>query len=101
MGPCGDFGNNAAEARVQIDLRRDDVGEDAQVVGEDGDGGFVTGGFDGEEVHVTRRASLQSRKRSTDRWSVSRRIISPSRSRRLTFRLARRQNVGIDLLHEL
>ena len=36
---------------VQVDLRGDDVGKDAQVVGEDGDGGFVTGGFDGEEVH--------------------------------------------------
>jgi hypothetical protein len=33
---------------VEIDLRVDDVGEDAAAVGDDRDRGFVAAGFDGE-----------------------------------------------------
>ena len=52
VGAGRDLGHDAAEARVQVGLRGDDVGEDGRLVGEDGGGGFVAGGFDGEEVCV-------------------------------------------------
>src|SRR5207249_2555874 len=48
----GHFGNDAAKARMQVGLRGDHVGENFQLVRKDGNGGFITGGFDGEEMHV-------------------------------------------------
>src|SRR5260370_3666759 len=39
---------HAAELLVQVDLRVDDVGEDAAAVFHDGDGRFVAAGFDAE-----------------------------------------------------
>jgi hypothetical protein len=46
-----DLGHDTAEARVQVSLRSDDAGEDGRLRREDGSGGFVAGGFDGEEDH--------------------------------------------------
>ena len=39
------FRYDAAKARVQIGLRRDDAGEDYRFLGKDRRGGFITGGF--------------------------------------------------------
>jgi hypothetical protein len=51
------FGDDAAVFLVNIDLRGDHVGEDVEAVGDDGGGGFVAGGFDGEDFcgHVRAR----------------------------------------------
>src|SRR5258708_12864294 len=44
---------HAAEFPVQVDLRVDDVGEDAAAVLHDGDGRFVAAGFDAQgQCHV-------------------------------------------------
>ncbi len=40
--------DHAAELLVQVNLRMDDVGEDAATVLNDGDRGFVAAGFDAE-----------------------------------------------------
>src|SRR5262249_46818673 len=47
--PRGYLGHDATEAGVQIGLRGDDVGQDGRLFGEDRGGGFVAGGFEGEE----------------------------------------------------
>jgi len=44
----GDLRDDAAEAVVQLDLGSDLSGEQLAGGAEDGDGGFVAGGFDGE-----------------------------------------------------
>src|SRR5271168_2631652 len=49
MRAGGDLRNDAAEARVQVDLRRDNVRQDSQFVGEDSGSGFVTRRFDGQK----------------------------------------------------
>ena len=45
VGAGGDLRHDAAEAGVQVGLRGDDVGQDRRLVGEDGGGGLVAGGF--------------------------------------------------------
>jgi hypothetical protein len=49
MSAGRDLRHHAAEAGVQVGLRRDHVGQHGRLVGEDGSGGFVAGGFDAEE----------------------------------------------------
>lgn len=58
VGTSGDFGNNATVAFKEVDLGNDGIRK--QVAGarrvdgverENSAGGFVTGGFDGENVH--------------------------------------------------
>src|SRR5436305_1805172 len=50
MSPRRDFGNHAAEARMQIGLRGDDIGEDVKVLGKNRRRRFVAGSFNREEV---------------------------------------------------
>ncbi len=50
MGSGGDFRDDTAEAFVEFGLGGNDVGQHSQVAGDDCGGGFVAGGFDGEEV---------------------------------------------------
>ena len=52
VGPRRHFRHDAAEASVQIGLRGDHAGADAQLLREHGHGGFITGSFDAEKVHV-------------------------------------------------
>jgi hypothetical protein len=51
----GDLGDHAAVLAVKLDLRCDLRGEDARglagLAGEDGDRGFITGRFEGEDEH--------------------------------------------------
>src|SRR5437870_1323051 len=54
MRPRGDFGNHTAETGVQVGLGGDNTGENLWLFGEDRGGGFVAGGFYGEEIHETR-----------------------------------------------
>ena len=44
----GQLGNDAAELAVQVDLRVDDVGEDAAAIFDQRDRGLVARGFDAE-----------------------------------------------------
>ncbi len=71
MCPRRDLRHDAAEARVQIGLRRDDVGQDRRLVGEDGRGGFVAGGFDAEEKQ-------ENSPQRTQRTSEERELTRPS-----------------------
>ena len=50
LSPGGDLRHHAAEARVQVGLRGDDVGENPWLIGEDGSGGFIAGCFQSEKV---------------------------------------------------
>ena len=49
MGAGGDFGEDTAVLRVQVNLRGDHVGIDRHSVGDDSGSGFVTGCLDGED----------------------------------------------------
>src|SRR4051794_5605949 len=51
MRPRRDLGYNAAEAGMEVSLRGHNAGEDPRLLGEDSGRGFVTRGFDREEVH--------------------------------------------------
>jgi hypothetical protein len=42
--------DDAAEARMEVRLRGDHVGEDRQIIGEDRGGSLVTGGFERQKV---------------------------------------------------
>ena len=44
----GDLGHDAAVARVQVRLRRDDVGQNRPVLGDEGRGRLVTRGLDAQ-----------------------------------------------------
>ena len=46
------LGHDAAVGAVQVDLRGDLAGEQFAASAQDGDGGFVAGGFDGEDQRV-------------------------------------------------
>ncbi len=50
--PRSQLGDDASVAAVQIVLGGDDRGEDFQLVGDDGGGRLVAGGFDREDFHV-------------------------------------------------
>ena len=52
VGSRGDFGHDAAVLSMQIFLGGDDRGQHFQLVGDDGGGRFVTGGFDRQNFHV-------------------------------------------------
>src|SRR5262245_45123882 len=57
--PRGHLRHDAAEAGVQVGLRRDDAGQHARLVGENGGGGLVATGFEGEEEgHSLASASM-------------------------------------------
>ena len=47
------LGHHASEACVQIGLRGDDTGENGRLLREDGGGGFITRGFDGQKIHAS------------------------------------------------
>ena len=75
VGARGQFGEDAAVAGVQLDLRGDDVGEDFASVAHDGRRRLVAGGLDTEdEAHAAgsgfRRAG-RPRKRPTSATSAS------------------------------
>ncbi len=53
----GDLGDDTAEPRVQLGLRRDDVGEDATVAGYERGRGLVTRGLETEDQVATRCVS--------------------------------------------
>ena len=55
-------GTTPPKRRVQVGLRGDDVGKHPWLVGEDGRGGFVAGGFDGEEEHCRKRTPTRLRR---------------------------------------
>ena len=57
VAPRRDLGHDAAEARVQLGLRRDDVRDDLAVVGDDRRGGLVAARLDAEDHAVGSRAS--------------------------------------------
>jgi len=63
VGAGGDFGDDAAEFGVEVDLGRDDVGEDFAAVTDDGGGGFIAGGLYSENEHD----DLTTKRRSTRR----------------------------------
>lgn len=46
----GDFGKHAAITRVDVHLRGDGGSEKRASIFDDGAGGFITGGFDGEDA---------------------------------------------------
>lgn len=50
VGPRGDLGDDAAESLVERILRGDDGTEHVELVGDDGGGRFVAGGFNREDV---------------------------------------------------
>ena len=52
----GGFGHHATVNPVQVDLRGDLAGEQFAVPAQDRDGGFVAGGFDGEDQRQMGRA---------------------------------------------
>lgn len=47
-----DFRNNTTICGENVNLRNDDIADDAGVVADDGGGGFVAGTFDGENFHI-------------------------------------------------
>ena len=56
MGAGGDFGDDAAERGMLVDLRQHDVGQNAAALAvrgefDHGGGGFVAGRFDAEDDH--------------------------------------------------
>ena len=54
VAPRGDLGHDAAEARVQVGLRRADAPRDAAVAAHDGRAGVVAGGLDREDHRPAR-----------------------------------------------
>lgn len=52
MGAGGDFRNDTTIGGENIDLGDNDVAEDLAVIRNDRGGGFVTGTFDGENIHI-------------------------------------------------
>ena len=55
VGPAGDLGHDAAEARVLLDAARDRVGEQ-RVAADDPDAGLVAGGLDAEDQRLVAHA---------------------------------------------
>lgn len=51
MGAGGNFGDDAAVGFEDVDLRDDDVAQNGTAVLNNGGGGFIAAGFEGENVH--------------------------------------------------
>lgn len=51
VGASGDFRDDSAVGFEDVDLGNDDTTENVVAVLNDGGGGFVTAGLDGEDVH--------------------------------------------------
>ena len=47
----GEFRHDAAIEAMPVDLRMQDMREQSATLVEDGDGAFITGGFDREHAH--------------------------------------------------
>lgn len=60
MGAGGELGEDAAILGVQVNLRGDDSAFDVVPVLDDGGGGFVAGGFDGEDCAHAGHCSAES-----------------------------------------